>query len=616
MIEFSADSRTVVFNTFPSKSDSDKAKKDKKAAPRDGMTIVDLASGKSVKIERVRRFAMPEDAGGYLAYQKEGPDAASAAAAETPQGNDFVDRFGDQQAGRGGRGGRGGAGGGGARPQFGTDLVLRTIADATERTFSDVVEFSLSHDGKQMVYAVSARDSSKNGVFAVNLAGGEPMALLAGKGKYLKVAWDEAQKQVAFLSDRDDQASKPAKFKLYRWDRQSSAATELASAATPGFQQQFVISDNGNLSFSKDGSRVYFGVGTPAPEKKDDAADVSTDDKAIVELWSYKDDYIQPIQKVRAARDRNRTFTAMVSIADKKVLQISDDSLETATLSENPQYALGTDTREYRREADYAAHTSDIYLVDTAAGTRKLLAKKKEGNYTWSPSGRYLLTFDGKDWSTISVPDGKSVNLTANLPVKFWKEDDDHPDTPPSYGAALWTEDGKSVLLYDHYDIWRVSPDGTGAKNITAGYGRAHEIQFRYVREDTDARERWVDGTKPLLLLATNQKTWDTGFFRASIDGGEPKQLIMGAEDINLMPVKAKNADVYLLTEQTFLEFPDLVTTNGTFKELARLATQIRSRITLLWGASEVVHFKNADGVALEGTLYKPANFDPRRSIR
>ena len=78
--------------------------------------------------------------------------------------------------GRGGRGGggRGGAGGGGARLQFGTDLVLRTIADASERTFSDVAEFSLSHDGKQLVYAVSAHDTSKNGVFVVNLAGGEP----------------------------------------------------------------------------------------------------------------------------------------------------------------------------------------------------------------------------------------------------------------------------------------------------------------------------------------------------------------------------------------------------------------------------------------------------------
>ncbi len=61
-------------------------------------------------------------------------------------------------------------------------------------------------------------------------------------------------------------------------------------------------------------------------------------------------------------------------------------------------------------------------------------------------------------------------------------------------------KDGKAVLLYDHYDIWSIAPDGTGAKNITAGYGRAARLQLRYVRTETDPRERWIDPAKPLLL--------------------------------------------------------------------------------------------------------------------
>ena len=44
---------------------------------------------------------------------------------------------------------------------------------------------------------------------------------------------------------------------------------ELASVATPGFRKEFIISENGNLSFSKDGSYVYFGAALPAPEKKE-----------------------------------------------------------------------------------------------------------------------------------------------------------------------------------------------------------------------------------------------------------------------------------------------------------------------------------------------------------
>ena len=155
---------------------------------------------------------------------------------------------------------------------------------------------------------------------------------------------------------------------------------------------------------------------------------------------------------------------------------------------------------------------------------------------------------------------------------------------------------------------------GSGAKNITAGYGRAHDLRFRYVREDTDTRERWIDSSKPFLFHAENLDTWDTGFFRASIEGGDPKQLIMSAKNLS-PPVKAKNADVYLLTEQDFSEFPDLVTTDGSFKELRKVSHANPQQDQLLWGTSEVVHYKNADGVALSAALYKPANFDPEEEV-
>jgi dipeptidyl aminopeptidase/acylaminoacyl peptidase len=621
VLGFSADSKTVVFSTFPAKAESDKAKKDKKPAPKDGMVIVDLASGKTTRVERVKRFAMPEKASGLLVYLKEGPDAPAGGAgnppATPPKGE------GDQQGGRGGRGGAAagaaGAGGRGARPEFGTDLVVRNLADASERTVADVVEFTLTEDGKQVVYAVAARDSAKNGVFAVKPGIGDaPVALAEGKGKYARLTWDENQTQVVFLSDRDDAAAKQPKWKLYRWERQSPAASVLASSDMAGFRQEFAISDKGTLSFSKDGTRVFFACAPPAPDKKDEAADVPADDtKAVVDLWSYKDDYIQPIQKVRAERDRSRTFTAAYLIPEHKIVQLADSALETVTPSESAQWVMGSDDRQYRPLADYDEHYADAYLIDAVSGSRTLLASKQRGSMTWSPAGRYLLYFDGQDWNTVSVPDGKKANLTASLGVKFFNEDTDTPSTPGAYGNAGWTKDGQSLLIYDRYDIWRVSPDGTGAKNITAGYGRAHDVRLRYIRTETDnPRERWIDGAKPVLLQGENLKTFESGFFRASLQGGdadgEPKQLVMSPKYMT-PPVKAKDADVYLLTAQTFSEFPDLLTTDASFKELRKVSDANPQKANLLWGTSEVVRFNNADGVPLSGALYKPANFDPAK---
>jgi dipeptidyl aminopeptidase/acylaminoacyl peptidase len=610
VLTFSTDSKTVVFSTFPAKAETDKAKKDKKPAPKGGMMIVDLASGKAARIERVKRFLLPEKGNGVLAYLKEGPDAPAA-----PGGISTAPKAeGDQQGGRGGRGGGAAGGAGrGPRPEFGSDLVIRSLADGAERTIPDVVEFLMTDDGSQIVYALAAHDTAKNGVFAVKTGSADaPASLLAGKGKYAKLTWDENQTQLAFLSDRDDASAKQPKYKLYHWDRKAAAATALAASDIPGFRKEFVISDKGTLSFSKDGSRIYFACAPPPPEKKDEA-DASDDTKAVVDLWSYKDDYVQPIQKVRAERDRNRTFTAAYLIPERKIVQLADPAVETVTPSESPQWVLGTDDRQYRPLADYDEHYADAYLIDAATGARKLVAGKQRGAMTWSPSGRYLLTFDGKDWSTVSVPDGKKVNLTAGLAVKFFNEDTDTPSTPAPYGNAGWTKDGKSVLIYDRFDVWRVAPDGSGAKNITEGYGRAHDLRFRYVRtEREEPGEHWIDNTKPLMLQAENQKTFETGLFRGSLNGGEPKLLVMSAKTLST-PVKAKDADVYLFTAQSFNEFPDLVTTNGSFKELRKVSEANPQKANLLWGTSEIVHFKNADGIPLTAALYKPENFDPQK---
>ena len=109
-ILFSANSRTLVFSTFPAKADTDRAKKEKRIAdqmPKDGMVIVDLVSGQSTPVPRVKRFALPENGTGYLAYLRDTPEVAPAASSRTG-GNGDGDS--DQQGGRGGRGGAGGDG--------------------------------------------------------------------------------------------------------------------------------------------------------------------------------------------------------------------------------------------------------------------------------------------------------------------------------------------------------------------------------------------------------------------------------------------------------------------------------------------------------------------------
>ena len=488
------------------------------------------------------------------------------------------------------------------------------MSDKSERTFPDALEYSLSKDAKDLVFAVSSRKEETNGAFAVTTSTAEaPVALLTGKGKYTKFTWDEKQTQLVLLSDRDDAASTQPRLKLYRWDRKAATANELVSTATQNFKSGYVISERGAITFSQDGGKVFFGVAPPAESDKDEGEDAaSADDKVSLDLWHWKDDFIQPMQKVRAEQDRNRSYRAVFHIAENRYAQLGDETMQGVNPSSDGRWALGLDDRAYRILVGYddESNAADVSLVNTSDGSRKAVLKKHARGFTWSPGGRYALFYDGKDWNTLSIPECKIVNLTRNLGVSFWREDHDSPSIPPPYGNAGWTSDDKYVLLYDQYDIWQVAPDGSGARNLTDGVGRKEKIEFRYAR--LDSQEKGVDPAKPLLLRAENEWTRDSGFYRDKIDGGMPEKLIMAARYFN-QPSKAKDADVYLLTASTFSEFPDLLVTSPSFKELKKVSDANPQKAQLLWGTSELVRFKNSDGVPLSAMLIKPPNFDPNK---
>jgi dipeptidyl aminopeptidase/acylaminoacyl peptidase len=598
-VGYSADSRFIVFTTFPTKADTDKAKREKKKAeemPKGGLVVMDLSSGAMTRAERVKSFQLPERNSRWLVYVKE------PVPEKKPKSDEAKDESKKDEEKK--------------KKEYGGELVVRDLKDGSERTFAEVADFTVSKDGAVLVYAVSSKKEETNGVYEVTLEGSAaPTALVSGKGKYAKLTWDDKQAQIAFISDRDGQDSKPAKFSLYRWDLKS-AATVLVAPGAAGIQKDYVINEKGAVSFSRDGRHLFFGVSMYEAEKpKDDTLD---DDKASADLWSWHDDHVQSMQRVRLEADKIRSYKAVVHLDAKRALQLGEPAMMEIVPSEDGLWAVGVDNREYRPLFEYGSseHYSDSYLINTLTGEKKIIAKKHVGSFRWSPDSRYMLNYDGKDWWSTAVPSLVKTNLTEKLGVKFGEEDDDHPDLPPAYGVANWTRDAKYVLIYDRYDVWQISTDGKIAKNLTAGVGRKEKTEFRYVRVNPDSKEpedKWIDPTKPLLLKAENEETRDSGFYRTRIDSAEPPQKLMFAVNSFSSPVMAKDKDVMVFTESRFDEYPDLRIADTDFKEVMKVSDANPQRAKLLWGTAELVRYRNVDGVPLKAALYKPENFDPKK---
>jgi dipeptidyl aminopeptidase/acylaminoacyl peptidase len=613
---FTADSRFVVFGTEPTKAEVTKAKKEKKKPeemPKNGLGIMDLSNGTVTRVERVKSFRVPEDGTGYFAYLMEAkpdekpsgqakpeasPSPEPASPAPTPSPSTPATPRGGPPRGK--------------KKEYGTELLLRNTTTGNERKFSDALDYTISRDAKTLVYTTSSKKEDSNGVYAVTTdSDGEPVALLSGKGKYQRLTWDEDNTQLAFTSDKEDADAKQPKFRVYHWNRKDPQATEVVSVSSAGFRKEFVVSERANLSFSLDGSHLFLGTAPPPEPEKNPDEEIPADEKVLVDLWHWKDDYVQPIQRIRAEQDRNRSYRAVYDLQTKKFVQLADESMESISPSNDGSYAIGADNRKYRTISDYDPGFTDYYLVNTSDGSRKLILTKQRGNVSLSPNAKYAIYFDGKDWYSYSVSNGSTANLTKNISANFYNEENDTPSTPGSYGIAGWTKDDADVLIYDRYDIWQISPDGSNAKNLTDGVGRKELTALRYVR--LDPRERWIDPDKPMLLSAENQETHDSGFYRDKVNSTAlPLKLLLAAKDFN-NPAKAKDADVMIMTASRFDQFPDIWVTNSSFRELKRVSNGDAQRAAFNWGTGELVSFKNTDGVPLKGLLLKPDNFDPRK---
>lgn len=471
-------------------------------------------------------------------------------------------------------------------------LTVRRLSDATEKTFAGVTDYTFSKDGRSLVYATG------EGVFAFNPEAPDltPISLASGKGRYDRFTWDDKQSQLAFLSADT----------LFLWDRKPTAAR---SAVTNAQLTSLPLAARGTLDFSRDGARLFFPT---APARTSAAKDEGP--KVNYDLWHWKDDAIQPMQKVRAAMERIRSYRAVLHIAEQKVVQLGDPGMPEVVPSQTGLFAIGSDDRAYRPAIDYGdGRLTDQYLVNTLTGDRRLLGKERSSTYSWSPDGRYAIRFDSKDWLCLNIATGTEINLTSGLNVAFFNEDTDTPSRPNAYAAPVWSKDGRHVLLADRFDIWQISPDGKLAKNLTDGIGRRRSVQFRVVRTDVDERQEGLDPARPLLLSAESLETRDTGFFTDLIDGAaEPRRLIWANKKYRFVG-RAKSADVMLVSVESFRDFPDFFVTTSAMANFQKVTEANPQLASFVWGTAELMPFRSTDGVALQSAVYKPEGFDPKK---
>ncbi len=581
---FTDDASHLVFLIRPHTEEARAHRRERRPAaeqPRDSLGILNLGSGEVEKVPGVRNVRVPSSHSGWVAYHL-----------HPASGN-----------------GNG-------------ELVVRPLPSGEELRFPDVSAYALSGAGAALLFVQEPTgDEAVATVRHLVPESGEVATVMEGTGSYRALALSEDGSRAAFLhalpadTANEGGAANPREFRLHLWE--GGDARVVAEAGTAGIPDGWQVSENGSVSFSRSGTRLFFGTApTPTPVVRPDPAPLP-DERVNVEIWHYRDPVLMTVQTVRADQERRRSYQAVLHLTEGRVVQLADRELQSVNVGNDgdADLAVGQDGTRYGIMADWESpNFADTWLVDVRTGERQMVREMGQGFASLSPEGRFLTWYEASDstWYAREIATGAVRDLGAALPHPVHNERHDSPSPAGSYGSAGWLEGDRAILLYDRYDVWAVDPTLRDApRNLTRGAGREAGVRYRMIQLDREARAWSPEGTA--LLSAFHEWTKDAGFYRTSLSGNRaPERLLWEGRNFST-PVKAARADRLLFTQETFQEFPDLWVSGLDFRNRTRVSEANPQQAEYRWGTTELVEWTSNDGVRLQGVLMKPEGFDPSR---
>ena len=586
---FSFDSKHVFFSITAWK-DSITAMKSrkvkKKDLPKDSLAILNLNTKKLTKIAAIKSYKIPKEWSGYIAYELEEikkNDKSKDTLAKKKKKSKKVGK------------------------QNGYHVVLRNLETNKEDTLKFVTHFTFAKKGKSFAYSSSGGDfESEAGVFVIDLEYGKIKNIhTAKKAKYFQLELSESGKNLGFVVDTDTTKIQIRPNELFHWKEVSSKAEKLMDAEKA--PKGYLVSSDGKISFSKDASKLFFGLRQP-PIIKDTT--LTKEDIVNVEVWTYNEPRLYTVQEIDLKKDSVRSYQTAIHLQTNKLIQLATIDYPRSELGDegNSIYALANTSTPYELKSQWTGYKDyDYRVVNTLTGETQTLLKKSE-RLRLSPKAKFAFGYSRKDstWVAYDVISGSRKALTKEK--IFYSERHDYPDYPYSYGAAGFTKDDRSIVLYDRYDLWEFDPTSGEGNRLTKG--RETKTRYRYVKLDKE--ERFLNSEEAWLLTTFNETTKNSGFANYNLKNDKLTPLISGPYRF-ANAKKAKLSNQLLFTKESFRVFPDIHTSDFNFKKLTRISDANPQQASYNWGTNELITWTSLDGKELNGMLVKPENFDPNK---
>jgi dipeptidyl aminopeptidase/acylaminoacyl peptidase len=647
----SEDSRFAIFKIKPFYKDTREARIKKKKLddmPKDSFAVVELGKDSIYKVAKVKTFKTPEKGFGWAAYHLEKKPEPEKSKQNSTDGSkktidslkrtidsllvivnlppakmgkkknigdeeiegltteNYLDAEGDEPAS--------------TAATDGTDLVLRNLITGEEKIFPLVSEYYFDKYGKKLLLETTknSKDSlSKASVLLIDLKNMQKKTISTGGNDFKNFSFSEDGSQLAFVAERNAKPKELQKYyKLWYYKDGMDTASMIADKNSVGMKIGMTVSEFGTTSFSKTGNRLFFGTAPIQAPRDTTLIDFET---AKLDIWNYKDDYLQTVQLNRLQRDLQENFLAVYDVNGNTITQLGSKELPTViqTNEGDGDAFVGITDFGKRVEGQWTGNTlKDIYAINVTDGSKKLVIKDLNGFISpqyISPTGKYIMWYDRKV-KNYFIYDGKETkNISAKIKVPLYDEDNDTPDYPSPYGVMGWHEGDSAVYVYDRYDIWKVDPllNLAPINYLDQSSGRINKITTRYV--STDPEKRFFKYNESLVIrrFSNENKKAQYAVFQPGVklSGDYLQKNSFG------FPTKAKNANVAIFTKENYNVSPNLYISqgDGIFLVDLPLSNLNLQQKDYNWGTAELIKWKAYTGKETQGIVYKPEDFDPKK---
>lgn len=488
-------------------------------------------------------------------------------------------------------------------------ITIRNLLDGTIAIIKNVKSWRLNNDLNMLAYCVETSTGSEVIVRSLNNPDLGIMEFPFLEEICSNIIWQENSSSIVFVLQPFDSNRELNKYgtKLMQYRFSSKKKFLLSPKTNESFPKLKHIesSRSNDLLISNDGKRIFFQVFPDSLAEKEVAP--------LVEVWKGDDKLLYSERNLFGPLDEWSKSAVWYPEKDEVFDFMPKET--HVILSGNQKFALSSSLEPCESQFKYTPDR-DYYLTNLSTKERKLFLHCHSGGFfetVMSPSGKYIAYYSDGHWYSYCFATAAHKNLTKNVRSIFYDEANDIGDKPVPYGLIGWTENDASVLIYDKFDAWEISADGTCSKRLTMG--REKGIIFRFEKTNRTKIEPYmgssqshiVDLGSSILLKTTTTDHRQQGYY--IFKNGKATCLLFSPKRIYDLK-KAKDIATYTYLQEDYEKPTSLQVISERNKSAQSVYLNNAHHDDYFWGKVETIHYVSELGKPLKGLLYYPSNFE------